>query len=67
VQVWHDLLGLYDDFIPRHARRFRTLGDEAAAALDEYAAAVADGSFPAAENGSTMDAGILARALEGLE
>ena len=67
VQVWHDLLGLYDDFIPRHARRFRTLGDEAAAALDEYAVAVADGSFPSAENGSTMDAGILARAIEGLE
>lgn len=67
VQVWHDLLGLYDDFVPRHARRFRTLGDEAAAALDEYAAAVADGSFPAAENSSTMDAGILARALEDLE
>ncbi|GAA4355091.1 3-methyl-2-oxobutanoate hydroxymethyltransferase [Microbacterium rhizosphaerae] len=67
VQVWHDLLGLYDDFVPRHARRFRTLGDEAAAALDEYAAAVADGSFPAAENSSTMDAGILARAIEDLE
>jgi 3-methyl-2-oxobutanoate hydroxymethyltransferase len=67
VQVWHDLLGLYDDFVPRHARRFRALGDEAAAALDEYAAAVSDGSFPAAENSSTMDADILARALEGLE
>lgn len=67
VQVWHDLLGLYDDFVPRHARRFRALGDEAAAALDEYAAAVADGSFPAAENSSTMDAGILARAIEDLE
>ena len=22
VQVWHDLLGLYDDFKPKHARRF---------------------------------------------
>jgi 3-methyl-2-oxobutanoate hydroxymethyltransferase len=67
VQVWHDLLGLYDDFVPRHARRFRTLGDEAATALDEYADAVADGSFPTAENSSTMDAGALARAIEDLE
>jgi 3-methyl-2-oxobutanoate hydroxymethyltransferase len=67
VQVWHDLLGLYEDFVPRHARRFRMLGDETVAALDEYAAAVADGSFPLAENSSTMDAGTLARALDGVE
>jgi 3-methyl-2-oxobutanoate hydroxymethyltransferase len=67
VQVWHDLLGLYEDFVPRHARRFRMLGDETVAALDEYAAAVADGSFPSAENSSTMDAGTLARALDGVE
>lgn len=64
VQVWHDLLGLYEDFVPRHARRFRALGAETVAALDEYAAAVADGSFPGPENASTMDAATLARALD---
>jgi 3-methyl-2-oxobutanoate hydroxymethyltransferase len=67
VQVWHDLLGLFEDFVPRHARRFRMLGDETVAALDEYVAAVADGSFPSAENSSTMDADTLARALDGVE
>ncbi|MDL9980148.1 3-methyl-2-oxobutanoate hydroxymethyltransferase [Microbacterium candidum] len=64
VQVWHDLLGLYEDFVPRHARRFRSLGAETVAALDEYAAAVSDGSFPGPENASTMDAATLARALD---
>lgn len=66
VQVWHDLLGLYDDFEPRHARRFRSLGTETVAALDEFAAAVADGTFPARENASSMDADTLARALDGI-
>lgn len=63
VQVWHDLLGLYDDFVPRHARRFRTLAAEAAAALDEYADAVRDSSFPAPENATAWDAGEVGRAL----
>lgn len=67
VQVWHDLLGLDDGFVPRHARRFRSLADEAAAALDEYASAVRDGSFPGAEHGSSMEQADLDRALDGLD
>lgn len=55
VQVWHDLLGLYEDFVPKHSRRFRVLGDEVVAGLDEYAAAVRGGEFPAAEHSSRMD------------
>lgn len=64
VQVWHDLLGLYDDFVPRHARRFRTLAAEAAAALDEYADAVRDGSFPTVANATSWDADEVERALD---
>lgn len=67
VQVWHDLLGLYDDYRPRHARRFRELGAQAAAALDEYASEVRAGTFPARENGSSMDPDDVAQALGGLE
>ncbi|GAA3907867.1 3-methyl-2-oxobutanoate hydroxymethyltransferase [Microbacterium invictum] len=63
VQVWHDLLGLYDEFVPRHAHRLRTFADDAVAALDQYAGDVREGAFPTAENSSTMDAGELARAL----
>lgn len=46
VQVWHDVLGLVTDFVPRHARQFRTLGAEAVAALGEYDQQVQAGSFP---------------------
>lgn len=65
VQVWHDLLGLFDDFVPRHARQFRSFASEAVAALDEYDDAVKDGSFPAVSNASSWDAAEVAAALDG--
>lgn len=46
VQVWHDLLGLFTDFVPKHARRFANLGPVIVDALREYAAEVASGAFP---------------------
>ncbi|WP_347351571.1 3-methyl-2-oxobutanoate hydroxymethyltransferase [Intrasporangium sp.] len=61
VQVWHDMLGLYEDFVPRHTRRFRSLGAEVVAGLDEYAAAVRAGEFPTSENTSRMEADVLAQ------
>jgi 3-methyl-2-oxobutanoate hydroxymethyltransferase len=67
VQVWHDLLGLYDEFVPRHARQFRTFAADARAALNEYTAAVRDGSFPAAEHGSAWDAAEVEQALSERE
>lgn len=67
VQVWHDLLGLFDDFLPRHARRYRTLSDEIVGALREYDADVRAGAFPTAEHGSTMDEERLAEVRELVE
>ena len=46
VQVWHDLLGLFSDFVPRHAKRYANLGPTIVEALKAYAADVRDGSFP---------------------
>lgn len=67
VQVWHDLLGLYSDFKPRHARRYAELADTIGAALASYAAEVRDGSFPGAEHSATMDEAILRAAVERVE
>jgi 3-methyl-2-oxobutanoate hydroxymethyltransferase len=47
VQVLHDLLGLCDGFLPRHARRFVELGQEIRQAVSAYAAEVRAGDFPA--------------------
>ena len=46
VQVWHDILGLSLDFMPRHAKKFAEAGDLIREALETYAAQVRDGSFP---------------------
>ena len=46
VQVWHDLLGLFEDFTPRHTRHYAELGEATRAALTSYAADVRSGAFP---------------------
>ncbi len=64
VQVIHDLLGLYTDFVPKHARRYRTLADEIRAAASEYARDVQDGAFPIAEHATSMDQQIVDAAMD---
>ncbi|HZU14589.1 MAG TPA: 3-methyl-2-oxobutanoate hydroxymethyltransferase [Chloroflexota bacterium] len=54
VQVWHDLLGLYSDFVPRHARQYARLGDTIVDALTRYRDDVHAGSFPTTEHASSM-------------
>jgi 3-methyl-2-oxobutanoate hydroxymethyltransferase len=67
VQLWHDLLGLYTDFAPRHARRYAHLAEQITAALQRYVADVRAGAFPGPEHGSTMDEQVLAEVLAQLE
>ena len=59
VQVFHDLLGLYSDFTPRHVRRYAALADDIAAALRRYAAEVCSGDFPSTAESFTMDSSLL--------
>lgn len=67
VQVWHDLLGLYSDFKPRHAKRYLDLAETIGAALATYAAEVRAGSFPTTEQSATMDEAALSEALASLD
>lgn len=67
VQVWHDVLGLYPDFVPRHTRQFRSLGSEIVTGLGEYVAGVKDRSFPTASQSATMDPAALAEAVAALK
>jgi 3-methyl-2-oxobutanoate hydroxymethyltransferase len=46
VQVFHDMLGLFDAFKPRHARRYAELGAEIRAATAHYIDDVRSGKFP---------------------
>ena len=55
VQVWHDILGMYDDLKPRHARRFAELGTEIRQAITTYRKQVEAGEFPTADESFYMD------------
>ena len=46
VQVFHDLMGLYGDFQPKHARRYANLGEAIASAASDYMRDVQSGAFP---------------------
>jgi 3-methyl-2-oxobutanoate hydroxymethyltransferase len=63
VQVWHDILGLYGDRPPRHAKRFAEVGEIVEAALKDYVAQVGAGVFPSDRNSAKMDSAELALAL----
>ena len=56
VLVMHDLLGLYDRFVPKFVKQYAQLGDMAVAAMQGYVADVASRAFPAPENSFTMKA-----------
>lgn len=55
VQVWHDILGMYDDLKPKHARQFADLGTEIRSAVATYRAQVEAGEFPTADESFYMD------------
>jgi 3-methyl-2-oxobutanoate hydroxymethyltransferase len=46
VQVFHDLLGLFQDFTPKHAKRYAEAGQTMKDAVAAYVAEVREGAFP---------------------
>jgi 3-methyl-2-oxobutanoate hydroxymethyltransferase len=55
VQVWHDILGMYDDLQPKHARKFANVGEVIRGALREYIDQVRAAQFPTAQESFYMD------------
>jgi 3-methyl-2-oxobutanoate hydroxymethyltransferase len=64
VQVLHDRLGLFTDFVPRHAGRYHNRAELIRDAVARYVADVQGGSFPGPEHSSDMDAETLRQALD---
>jgi 3-methyl-2-oxobutanoate hydroxymethyltransferase len=60
VQVFHDLVGLYDAFTPKHARRYAEAGVLIREAVAQYAADVRAGVFPTEHESFKMDPAALA-------
>jgi len=59
VQVVSDILGLYTDFVPKHAKQYAKLAEEIKAAVADYIAEVKSVSFPTVKQSYTMDESIL--------
>ncbi|MBN2449971.1 MAG: 3-methyl-2-oxobutanoate hydroxymethyltransferase [Lentisphaeria bacterium] len=49
VQVLHDILGLFEEFVPRHTRRYAELGRIVRESLSAYCDDVRGGRFPGEE------------------
>jgi len=59
VQVFHDLLGLFPSFGPRHSKKYADAGQVMSDALTQYANEVRAAKFPTADNSSQMSQDIL--------
>jgi 3-methyl-2-oxobutanoate hydroxymethyltransferase len=65
VQVFHDFLGLYPDFAPKHAKQYARLGEAIRTATLQYMADVRDGRFPTDRESFLMDEAALAELTDG--
>jgi 3-methyl-2-oxobutanoate hydroxymethyltransferase len=59
VQVLHDMLGLFTDFVPKHARQYANLAETIKEAFSRYAQEVKGGTFPTEKESFTMDEELL--------
>jgi 3-methyl-2-oxobutanoate hydroxymethyltransferase len=60
VQVFHDMLGLFDAFVPKHAKRYADIGSAVRDALRRYTDEVKSGAFPTEKHSFKMDPAALA-------
>jgi 3-methyl-2-oxobutanoate hydroxymethyltransferase len=60
VQVFHDMLGMFDAFVPKHAKRYADAGQLIRDAVARYAADVRAGAFPTDKESFNMDPASLA-------
>lgn len=60
VQVWHDVLGLFEGKSPRHAKRFAEIGEQMTQAIAQYKADVEARLFPTRTQSAAMDEGVMA-------
>jgi 3-methyl-2-oxobutanoate hydroxymethyltransferase len=63
VQIINDILGLFTEFVPKHAKQYVKLADIMSNALTEYYNEVKAGKFPTEKNSFIIDEAVL-KALE---
>ena len=66
IQVLHDMLGLFKDFVPKHTKQFSTLGDATTQAFNDYMNEVRNDTFPTEKESVTIDQSVLEQFKAGL-
>jgi len=66
VQVWHDVLGLFEDKPLRHTKRYAEIGEAMTVAIRAYAEDVRARAFPTRTHSSDLDADVLAEVVKDL-
>jgi len=61
VQVINDLLGLYTDFVPKHAKQYAKLHESISSSVSDYISEVKAGKFPTSKQSYEMDNSVLAQ------
>jgi 3-methyl-2-oxobutanoate hydroxymethyltransferase len=59
VQVIHDMLGWFTDFVPKHTKQYARLSDVIKKATQDYISEVKSGAFPTAEHAASIDEELL--------
>ncbi len=67
VLVYHDLLGIFDDFVPKFVKKYANLKEHTVDALKQYCLEVEARQFPAPEHSYEMEEGEFERFLKRIE
>ena len=59
VQVFHDMMGLYQDFVPKHARQYAQLGQTIVEATRNYVSDIENEQFPDDSESFTLSESVL--------
>lgn len=60
VQVFHDILALFNDFVPKHTKQYANVYDTMMSAIQKYHTEVLAGDFPTENNSFTMSDDVIA-------
>lgn len=61
VLVWQDMLGMFDDYVPKFVKKFANVGDIMVKAFEDYDKEVKGGEFPTEAHGFKIDDEIIAK------
>ena len=59
IQVFHDVLGLIENFVPKHSKQFAMLADNIKKGLNQYNDEVQKNTFPESKHSSNLDQSVI--------